>query len=41
MLPMVYDAMKKQELKTQLRSKYVFLNPDDGAFLCPAFYMMR
>jgi integrase len=29
MLPMVYDAMKKQELKTRLRSKYVFLNPDD------------
>lgn len=27
MLPMVYDALKKQELKTRLRSKYVFLNP--------------
>jgi hypothetical protein len=29
MLPMVYDALKKQELKTRLRSKYVFLNPDN------------
>jgi integrase len=29
MLPMVYDATKKQELKTRLRSKYVFLNPDE------------
>jgi integrase len=29
MLPMVYDAMKKQELKTRLRNKYVFLNHDD------------
>jgi len=28
MLPMVYDALKKQELKTRLRSKYVFLNQD-------------
>jgi len=29
MLPMVYDALKKQELKTRLRSKYVFLNPEN------------
>jgi integrase len=29
MLPMVYDALKKQELKTRLRSKYVFLNQDN------------
>lgn len=29
MLPMVYDALKKQEPKTRLRSKYVFLNPED------------
>jgi hypothetical protein len=27
--PMAYDALKKQELKTKLRSKYVFLNPDN------------
>ena len=26
MLPMVYDALKEQELKTRPRSKYVFLN---------------
>ena len=26
---MVYDALKKQELKTRLRSKYVFVNPDN------------
>jgi len=25
---MVCDAMKKQELKTRLRSKYLFLNPE-------------
>jgi len=29
MLPMVYEALKKQELKTRLRSKYVFLNPEN------------
>jgi len=29
MLPMVYDALKKQESKTRFRSKYVFLNQDD------------
>lgn len=29
MLPMVYDALKKQELKTRLRSNYVFLNPEN------------
>jgi hypothetical protein len=28
---MVYDALKKQELKTRLRSKYLFLNPEDKA----------
>jgi integrase len=26
---MVYDALKKKELKTRLRGKYVFLNPED------------
>ena len=26
MLPMVYNALKEQELRTRLRSKYVFLN---------------
>ena len=26
MLPMVYDALKEQELRTRLRGKYVFLN---------------
>jgi integrase len=29
MLPVVYDALKKQELKTRLQSKYVFLNPEN------------
>jgi integrase len=29
MLPMVYDALKDQAARTQLRSKYVFLNFDD------------
>ncbi len=29
MLPMVYDALKEQELRTRLRGKYVFLNKDD------------
>lgn len=29
MLPMVYEALKEQERRTRLRSKYVFLNPDD------------
>jgi len=29
MLPMVYDALKKQELKTRILSKYVFLNQDN------------
>lgn len=29
MLPMVYDALKEQGLRTRLRSKYVFLNPDN------------
>jgi len=29
MLPMVYDALKEQELRTRLRRKYVFLNPDN------------
>jgi integrase len=29
MLPMVYDALKEQERKTRLRSKYVFLNQDN------------
>ena len=28
---MVYDALKKQELKTRLRSKYIFVNPEDEA----------
>jgi len=29
MLPMVYDALKKQELKTRPRSKHLFSNPDN------------
>jgi len=29
-LPMVYEALKEQERRNRLRSKYVFLNPDDG-----------
>lgn len=29
MLPLVYDALKKQERRTRLRSKYVFLNHDN------------
>jgi integrase len=29
MLPMVYDVLKKRGLRTRLRSKYVFLNPDN------------
>jgi len=29
MLPMVYDALKEQELRTRLRSHYVFLNQDN------------
>jgi len=29
MLPMVYDALKEQELRTRLRSIYVFLNQDN------------
>lgn len=29
MLPMVFEALKEQELRTRLRSKYVFLNPDN------------
>ena len=29
MLPMVYDAMREQALRTRLRRNYVFLNLDD------------
>ena len=28
-IPIVYDALKKQEFKTRLRSKNVFLNPEN------------
>jgi integrase len=28
-LPVVYAALKKQELKTRLYSRYFFLNPDN------------